>query len=290
MNQQELVKKAIADRAVPLETTISDEDLNRYAGIANLEEFHARHALPLGPSRWRDIDWGSAPGAHNVREVSLDVIRTMYPMIPDYNPVAAYMHDATMYGSGMGSFMGISRSTAATAVLEPPPAIPRPSKDILKRFQVTDVNVTDMRSELASEAESLLGYSVLRKSLKMQSPLTTALLKLEIEPFEMASVKAYKDQMLKYAQNEAAIMDAKDGIRPGMWSSRVASWKRSDIDGYTKPIPEYAIEKALQVKKACPAVEFEIEEMTVVPDPFLIAVLGNVRRYIEVWDEPKFEG
>ncbi|HEV7522972.1 MAG TPA: hypothetical protein VGP89_17860 [Candidatus Angelobacter sp.] len=311
MDEQARVKKAIADRAVPFVDRASDEDLKRYS--LRPEEFYIhRGSTPVYRMPFDALGFNGVVHANNSGDMprgnSLtfdrlnEGLRAMYEPGPE--PVTRvvdimneYMNYSMMYGSGLydtGDIsrrgMGISPLSSTTAVLEPPPEIPRPSKDILQRFQVEEQNVTDMRSELATEAETMLGYSVLRKRLGMQSPLTTALLKLEIEPFDAASVKAYKDEMLKYAQNEAAIMDAKEGISRHSWQARQAIWRTSDIDGYSKPIPEYVIEKALQIKKACPEVQFQIEELTVVPDPFLIAVLGKVRRYIEVWDEPKFEG
>jgi hypothetical protein len=293
MDEKELVKKAIANKAVPLVERVSDEDLKRYAiptrnyrvPLSPYGEFPV-HASNVAPEKWTAMDWGG------------DHIFTEYPMLePNHSRTVSavdamrdYMMSAMMYSTAPAMFGGGMSRHVSTAILEAPPEIPRPSKDILKRFTVTEQNVTDMRSELAAEAEALLGYSVLRKRLGMQSPLTTALLKLEIEPFDSKSVDEYKKQMLAYAQNEAARMDVAEGIKPGSWQARIARWQEFSINGYSKPIPEYAIEKALQVKKACPEVSFKIEELTIVPDPFLIAVLGKVRRYIEVWDEPKFEG
>jgi hypothetical protein len=300
MDERELVKKAIADKAVPLVERASDEDLKRYTLTTrsyrvpiDLQLDGGIIGTNLAPEKWSGIDWGSTPGFTTVQEMSIDEARSLYPEHSRTVSAVEAMREYSQYLMAYNSsfFMGIDRSgpyARPSAVLEPPPEIPRPSKDILKRFTVTDRNVTDMRAELASEAESLLGYSVLRKRLGMQSPLTQVLLKLEIEPFDGKTVAEYKKQMLAYAQNEAARMDVTEGIRPRSWQARVARWETSDIENYTKPIPEFAIEKALQIKKAFPEVQFEIEELTVVPDPFLIAVLGNVRRYIEVWDEPKF--
>ena len=70
-------------------------------------------------------------------------------------------------------------------------------------------------------------------------------------------------------------------------------WNKTTIKIYGeegKEIPEYVLNKAIQVKYEVPEVEILIDEFTVVPDPFLFVKLGAESYYIEVWDEPKFEG
>jgi hypothetical protein len=308
MSEQDRVKKAIADGGIE---TIrpSVEDLERYSGIKIVANAGIPRVDYRITSRSSELtrrilgDFGSP-----LPRVPLD----MFPdrIFGDFSSVASNVapseyHDTLSailrrremaehmpYDSYMSFDAGIppqERLDTSTAVLEPPPEMPRPSKDILARYQITDSNVTDMRAELAVEAETLLGYNVLRKRLGIHSPLTEALLKLEIEPFDTATVNQYKKQMLAYAQNEAARMDVAEGIKPGTWRARVANWQSEPIEEYRKPIPEFAIDTALRIKKAMPEIEFRIEELTIVPDPFLIAVLGRVQRYVEVWDEPKFE-
>lgn len=68
---------------------------------------------------------------------------------------------------------------------------------------------------------------------------------------------------------------------------------RKPLECYTKPIPEFAIQSALDIKQHCPDAEFVVEEITVekVVDPFLIVRLpgdGMPQYYIEVWNEPGF--
>jgi hypothetical protein len=74
-------------------------------------------------------------------------------------------------------------------------------------------------------------------------------------------------------------------------------WESSAIANYTGNIPEYALEKALQIKTRLPETHFQVErlveETETIPkpkrDPFLIAILGNERYYIEVWNEKEYE-
>ena len=208
-------------------------------------------------------------------------------------PDLSYATYSTMYEMAPPSHAemrwAVQSSERPVAVAEPPipDAIPMPSRDMLKRQALELRTVDDVLGDLAVRAEKCLGYGVLRKRMKLQSPLLAVLHELEIEPYDGESVAAYKREMLAYARIEAQRMDAAE--KQPYWNRRVAAWARFRIDQYRKPIPEFALEKALQIHDACPNVQFEIEELEVVQDPFLIAKLGNVRLYIEVWGEPKFE-
>lgn len=72
------------------------------------------------------------------------------------------------------------------------------------------------------------------------------------------------------------------------------SWVKVPIARYAKAIPEFVVRKAIQIKKALPEVKLFIEELQYDPDPFLVATCENEnfteQYYIEVWEEPKFEG
>jgi len=166
---------------------------------------------------------------------------------------------------------------AKTVVLE------RPSKEILKRVAITDIQPVDdmdLRASLALEAESLLGYSVLRKEMKLTSPLAATLKALDIEPFSDESVFTYAGEMKDFAQQEAR--------KTNPYANAV--WCHNPLARYPRPIPEIALQKACEIKRALPAAEFMVMELNVHPDPFLMVRLGTEEFYIEVWDEPKFEG
>jgi hypothetical protein len=69
-------------------------------------------------------------------------------------------------------------------------------------------------------------------------------------------------------------------------------WRTTSLKGYTKPIPQFALNYALAIRKVNPNVEFEVSELIhnkYVADPFLIAKWGREMAYVAVWDEPKFE-
>lgn len=76
---------------------------------------------------------------------------------------------------------------------------------------------------------------------------------------------------------------------PGEYSE----WKRISLEGYTRPVPEFALSYALTIKRMEPKIKFEILELVKkarVADPFLVATYGDAKAYIAVWDEPTFEG
>jgi hypothetical protein len=91
-----------------------------------------------------------------------------------------------------------------------------------------------------------------------------------------------------------------------------ASWTSHQVhdtgenynDGYKAAIPAFAIQRMVSLKKALPEVTFSVQELTVekkelqtekylpppAPDPFLVADYKGIGCYIDVWDEPGFEG
>jgi len=126
--------------------------------------------------------------------------------------------------------------------------------------------------QLADEAEKLLGYGVLKATL--HKPLAKALATLEIAVLDAAQVERYKNK-----KEDEATDDDMDG-----------EWYPYEIGDYTQPIPEFVLAKALEIKKAVPEVNLHIEQIKLKPDPFLVATLDSECYYIEVWEEPEFEG
>lgn len=71
-------------------------------------------------------------------------------------------------------------------------------------------------------------------------------------------------------------------------------WQKVNLKDYKKPIPEFVLRKALQIKEKCPGVTFFVYELIkrerqINGDPFLAVCCGNDGYFVEVWDEPKFE-
>ncbi|HWF03556.1 MAG TPA: hypothetical protein VHA06_07715, partial [Candidatus Angelobacter sp.] len=132
-----------------------------------------------------------------------------------------------VYGLDLASAPGsfVASNSAATAVMEAP-FMAMPSREMLRRDPIQLETVEDMQGELAVDVENLLGYGVLRKQMKLQSPLLTLLAKLEIEPFAADTVQKYQNEMLDYARQEARRMDAAEGVHAGSVMARVARWTR----------------------------------------------------------------
>lgn len=166
-----------------------------------------------------------------------------------------------------------------------------PSREMLKREAVTvdNVDASDARQILARDAEALLGYAGLREEVHMPGRLRGALAKLDIQILDEKSVDAYKKQMTEHFDTAGKMV--------------MPTWRLKNLREYKQPVPEFVLSKAVEIKKELPEAEFYIDQLAV--DPFLIVSLvplvdfnynksrgldPEMSAYIEVWDEPKFEG
>lgn len=114
---------------------------------------------------------------------------------------------------------------------------------------------------LGQEARELLGYGALE--------VVQIFRRLGIEPLNAADVEAYQQKLASKAEY---------------------SWHSYELAKYGKPVPEFALSRAISIKKALPSAQFFVEELRYNPDPFLYLQVGNTRYYLDVWDEPIFEG
>jgi len=110
---------------------------------------------------------------------------------------------------------------------------------------------------------------------------------LGIHPLVEETVEAYKKKM------RSATMRKFHGNSG--YSYRV-EWAATPLKSYSHPIPEFVLNKAVQIAEKLPKAQFVIEDLRVRQetrtrnfDPFLIVSLGEEQYYVEVWDEPKFE-
>jgi hypothetical protein len=160
--------------------------------------------------------------------------------------------------------------------------------------QLIDPDTSAETRELAEQASSLLGYTGLSAHLvgsevqaKLSGPLTESLLKLDIQVLDTNSVISY--------QLEEAMRRTKEVIGSNLknWVSGwfgPANWGNTGIEEYRQPIPQFVLNKAVQIKKALPDVMFRVQHLNDAhADPFLVAVRGDEVYYIDAWDEPKFE-
>lgn len=66
-------------------------------------------------------------------------------------------------------------------------------------------------------------------------------------------------------------------------------WQRVKIKDYRQPVPEFALQTAVDVARACPDVVISIDELQESADPFLVASIGEAHYYLEVWNEKDFK-
>lgn len=153
---------------------------------------------------------------------------------------------------------------------------------------------------LAEKCQQLLGYSVLAEANKniesTMGPLAKALADLEIEILDYASVKRYQLERV-HESEQAELAQEFQVASEYQWNSLPnASWDSTEIEKYKEPIPEFVLNKALQIKQAFPGAAICIEHFSATRDPFLVVkrMEGDYRAkelyYVEVWEEPKFEG
>jgi hypothetical protein len=180
----------------------------------------------------------------------------------------------------------------------------------IKRSVLTlPVESTDDVATLAGDAEAILGYSVLRESLTepTETPrLAAALASLGIEILNKQDVLNYMRERL--CDRTLELLDEWQKGNPAPVSSWGSgeyfmgpSWAPTPIAKYKDKIPEFVVNKAVQIKRALPDVQIFIRHLTEDKDPFLEVTLGKAdeynserngseRYFIEVWEEPKFEG
>jgi hypothetical protein len=85
----------------------------------------------------------------------------------------------------------------------------------------------------------------------------------------------------------------------GHGSRTIRRWMATPLEQYSGTVPEFALSKAVEIKKALPEASFQVEQLVLEterrsrpvpdPDPFLVAVLGKERYHIDVWEEKEYE-
>lgn len=154
--------------------------------------------------------------------------------------------------------------------------------------------INQERSYLAQRAADVLGYKVLKASVHghrtlsaVSGPLTEGLLKLGVDILDTAAVLTYQlDELTR--RNRETIEENFSQYACGWFT--LATWNRTELSQYERPVPEFVIDKALKIKEAIPEVHFYIQHLSdPKADPFLIARVNSEIYYIDAWDEPRFE-
>jgi hypothetical protein len=147
---------------------------------------------------------------------------------------------------------------------------------------------------LMAEIKDVLGYGEVDKAVELRK-VAAILRELDIEPFESKRVEAYKKAEAKKLN--------KTSRRYRDYNSYTTTtrgvWKSTALRNYKREVPAFALLRASQIKKAMNAqsvnCDFIVEELgktrqTIVVDPFMVLVAAGKKFYIDVWNEPKFEG
>lgn len=108
---------------------------------------------------------------------------------------------------------------------------------------------------------------------------------------ESTSESASDDGVEEGRTNNVDVYQSGHTMLPGKSKfSMEDAWGRTPIRYYTEEIPEFVLNKAIQIKKALPTVGVYVEHLVDQPDPFLVVASGGEEFYVEVWMEPGFEG
>ena len=149
---------------------------------------------------------------------------------------------------------------------------------------------------VARKAATMLGYDQYLKYLGQHRSigLAQALQELQIEPYSLASVEAYKKEKLETTLKESNKRTRRRRTEEDDDDDEYTGrWMRVDIGDYEPPIPEFVLRKAVQIVEKVPIanvlVDYLVVERKILPDPFLVVRVGTEEYYIEVWNEPVFE-
>lgn len=159
---------------------------------------------------------------------------------------------------------------------------------------------TDDRANLAVKAKSLLGYRALMHEVSGAVDSSTDIGKLGKTLLELDVEVLHPGSVIEYQVNEAArrtkqelnrLLTANQLERVFSWGFSAAKWEYTEISKYSEAIPEFVLNKAVGIKESCPDVKFYVHHLNdPKADPFLVAVLGEEVYFVEVWEEPRFEG
>ena len=167
----------------------------------------------------------------------------------------------------------------------------------IEREPITILEWSEPCVSLAAEAQEVLGYKLLattqEKEPEKHSELALILAKAEIPVLNAEQVKLYQTELLK----DRSIVAFNEWLKNPERMFWGPGWEKTEIAKYPLPIPEFVLNKAIQIKKLLPEVRIYVEHLSEHPDPFLIVATKHETYdfdgetfYVEVWEEPKFEG
>lgn len=142
-------------------------------------------------------------------------------------------------------------------------------------------------------AADVLGYQVTdTRPVPTELPLRRAIAECGIEVLDPIAVVRYQAEMVAAKM----ITNGPQLQRASTWGSATPTWGRNELQSYRGIVPDFALERAIQIKKIFPSVEFWVEELSETRDPFLIAWVkesgyswAGEAYYIACWEEARFE-
>jgi hypothetical protein len=163
----------------------------------------------------------------------------------------------------------------------------------VKMEQEIQIPTDELSQSTLSSAKELLGYSPNIENLAKSNEIHIVLAELGIEILNWRQVLLYQAD----AYHQARLEELQKATKlPSSRSWHWKDWQQTKLADWKQPIPLHVIEKANQIKKRLPNVEFFVESLSENPDPFLVAKLVDPQAswraneyFIEVWEEPKFE-
>lgn len=193
-----------------------------------------------------------------------------------------------------------------------------------------EIVVTPLFEECGKLLHYLTPEERTRQTREAERQLQLALAELEIEPFSASSIRKYK-RIRSFAANlprrialvvlsgTALVFCAMSivlaasgqlelekvllpfGLFALLWIAcgtiqihlKHWQWRRSFLRVYPGTVPEFALARALEIrKKSSNSVQIWVEYLakeSLKNDPFLVVGVESVEYYLEVWDEPRFK-
>lgn len=165
-----------------------------------------------------------------------------------------------------------------------------------------EVTEASLNEKVANEAREFLGYrfgerrnhEVIEKLTRREqlTQVQAILKRCGIVPLDERSVLRYQMKIRANAMRR---------IHRGYSAVRYA-WRFVELDNYKAEIPQFALARATSVAKALTrrmprlTKNFAVSELhrqrtrAVDPDPFMVLQVLGHNFYLDVWDEPNFEG
>lgn len=179
---------------------------------------------------------------------------------------------------------------------------------IAARLRIEDGDEGILATMMREDAEKLLGYKVREANSQNAGsseykPLRAALGELQIEVLNVHDVREYMLHKVYEVERKKLAHERDTGVAPRGLSSDPGAcwahdlyWAEQPLNKYDGNVPDYVLNKAVALKRACPEVEFVVVHLTETPDPFLLAYIPSKKWswqrdeafFIEVWDEVEF--